>query len=203
MHLWQHKLCTRKMELALEGKFCLDFHWVSRPWWRTLTNGSDVKYVFPRCHVASCSCTSEARGLHLNRHTIIQYSRTKARRLISVSYSPTDVCEIVLLYCIAAVPKCWTLFDDHVMPNCIWSHTSQLFRSRLIPILFFFFLRLFPASTWSYSGQKMPCRNLLLWVVSAVVFLTNTQVGLGVGGWCFRSNDWCGWVHRCGENTLL
>ena len=28
MHLSQHKLCTRKMELALEVKFNLDFHWV-------------------------------------------------------------------------------------------------------------------------------------------------------------------------------
>ena len=39
----------RKMELALEEKFYLDFHWVTRPWRRTLTSGSDVKYVFPRC----------------------------------------------------------------------------------------------------------------------------------------------------------
>ena len=37
------------MELVLEVKFHLDFHWVARPWRRTLTNGSDVKYVFPRC----------------------------------------------------------------------------------------------------------------------------------------------------------
>ena len=46
MHLSQRKLCTRKMELALEGKSYLDFNWVARPWRRTLTNGSDVKYVF-------------------------------------------------------------------------------------------------------------------------------------------------------------
>ena len=37
------------MELALEVKFYLDFHWVTQPWRRTLTNGRDVKYVFPRC----------------------------------------------------------------------------------------------------------------------------------------------------------
>ena len=49
MHLPKRKLCTRKMELALEVKFYLDFHRVTRPWRRTLTNGSDVKYVFPRC----------------------------------------------------------------------------------------------------------------------------------------------------------
>ena len=49
MHLSQHKLCTRKMELAFEVKYDLDFHWVTRPWRRTLTNGSDVKYAFPRC----------------------------------------------------------------------------------------------------------------------------------------------------------
>ena len=49
MHLSQHKLCTRKMGLALEVKLDLDFHGVTRPWRRTLTNGSDVKYVFPRC----------------------------------------------------------------------------------------------------------------------------------------------------------
>ena len=47
MHLLQHKLCTRKTELALEVKFYIKYHWVTRSWWRTLTNGSDVKYVFP------------------------------------------------------------------------------------------------------------------------------------------------------------
>ena len=45
------KLCTRKTEFALEVKFYLDFHRVTQPWRRTLTNGSDVKYVFPRCLV--------------------------------------------------------------------------------------------------------------------------------------------------------
>ena len=54
MHLSQQKSCTRKMELVLEVKFYLDFHWVTGPWWRTLTNGSDVKYVFSRCHRAPC-----------------------------------------------------------------------------------------------------------------------------------------------------
>ena len=39
------------MELAPQVKFHLDFHWVTRPWRRTLTNGSDLKYVFPRCRV--------------------------------------------------------------------------------------------------------------------------------------------------------
>ena len=37
------------MELALEVKVHLDFHWVTRPWRRTLTNGNDVKYVIPWC----------------------------------------------------------------------------------------------------------------------------------------------------------
>ena len=46
-YLSQHKLCTRKMELAIEMKFYLDFHWVTHPWRRRLTNGSDIKYVFP------------------------------------------------------------------------------------------------------------------------------------------------------------
>ena len=40
MHLSQPTLCTTKMELALEVKLCLDFYWVTRPWRRTLTNGS-------------------------------------------------------------------------------------------------------------------------------------------------------------------
>ena len=44
------KLCTRKSEFALEVKSYLDFHRVTRPWRQTLINGSDVKYVFPRCH---------------------------------------------------------------------------------------------------------------------------------------------------------
>ena len=37
------------MELAFEVKLYLDLHWVTRPWRRTLTTGSDVKYVIPRC----------------------------------------------------------------------------------------------------------------------------------------------------------
>ena len=50
MHLSKHELCTRKMKLTLDEKFYLDFHRVTRPWRRTtLTNGSDAKYVFPRC----------------------------------------------------------------------------------------------------------------------------------------------------------
>ena len=43
---WMHKLCTRKAVFTLRVNFFLDFHWVIRPWRRTLTNGSDVKYVF-------------------------------------------------------------------------------------------------------------------------------------------------------------
>ena len=49
MHLSQHKLCTKKMELALEVKCISTFTEFTRPWRRTLTNGSDVKYVLPRC----------------------------------------------------------------------------------------------------------------------------------------------------------
>ena len=49
MHLLQHKLNTRKMELALEVKFYLDFYWVLWPWRWMLSNGSDVKYVFVWC----------------------------------------------------------------------------------------------------------------------------------------------------------
>ena len=49
MHFSQHILCTGKMELALDVKFYLDFHCVTRPWRRTPTNGSDVNYVFPHC----------------------------------------------------------------------------------------------------------------------------------------------------------
>ena len=30
-------------------KFCIDFHGVAWPLWRKLSNGSDVKYIFPRC----------------------------------------------------------------------------------------------------------------------------------------------------------
>ena len=51
------------MELALEVKFISTFTEFTRPWWRTLTNGSDVKYVFPRCHtnVPSWSQVSQVR----------------------------------------------------------------------------------------------------------------------------------------------
>ena len=46
MHLSQHKLWIGNMELALGVKFHLDFHWITRPWRRTLTNGGDAGYVF-------------------------------------------------------------------------------------------------------------------------------------------------------------
>ena len=42
-----------KSEFALEVTFDLDFHWVTRPWRRTLTNGSDFKYVVPRCRTCT------------------------------------------------------------------------------------------------------------------------------------------------------
>ena len=44
MHLPQYKLCARRAKLAFEMKFHLNFHRVSWPRRRTLTNGSDVKY---------------------------------------------------------------------------------------------------------------------------------------------------------------
>ena len=59
MYLSQHTLCTRKTELALEVEFYLDFHRVTRPWQRILTNGSDFKYVFPRCR---CRCSAWRHG---------------------------------------------------------------------------------------------------------------------------------------------
>ena len=46
----QHRLCTRKTELALEVKDISTFTEFTRPWWRTLTKGSNaVRYVFPQC----------------------------------------------------------------------------------------------------------------------------------------------------------
>ena len=62
MHLSQYKLCTRKMELALEVKFISTFTEFTSPWWRTLTNGSDVKYVFPRCHTSAGSPSTASSG---------------------------------------------------------------------------------------------------------------------------------------------
>ena len=60
MHLSQRKLCTRKMELALEVKFHLEFHWVTRPWRRTLANGRDVEDEFPRCRIhVTCDDVSD------------------------------------------------------------------------------------------------------------------------------------------------
>ena len=44
----QRKLCTGKIELALDVRFCLDVHSVFTAIGRTLTNGSDVNDVFPR-----------------------------------------------------------------------------------------------------------------------------------------------------------
>ena len=45
MHFSPPKLCTKKMELALHVKFFSRLPLVTRTWRRTLTNGSDVKYV--------------------------------------------------------------------------------------------------------------------------------------------------------------
>ena len=56
------KLSTRKTELALEVKFHLDFHRVTRPWQRTLTNGSDFKYVFPRCQMIQIQRRSQPQN---------------------------------------------------------------------------------------------------------------------------------------------
>ena len=41
-------VCTRRTAFAFEMKCCLDFHRVTWPWWRPLTNGSDVKYTDQR-----------------------------------------------------------------------------------------------------------------------------------------------------------
>ena len=53
MHLPQRKLRTRKTELALKVKCILTFHLslYGHGHDRRLTNGSDVKFVFPRCLV--------------------------------------------------------------------------------------------------------------------------------------------------------
>ena len=50
-----HKKTT---ELALEMKFHLDFHQVTKPWQQTLTNGSDVK-----CKLFSHRCTASSVSL--------------------------------------------------------------------------------------------------------------------------------------------
>ena len=57
MHLSQHKLCAREMELP-RGEIFSPIHWVTRPWRRTLTNGSDVKNVCPRRVGKPLGCAS-------------------------------------------------------------------------------------------------------------------------------------------------
>ena len=72
MHLSQYKLCTRKMELALEVKFISTFTKFTRPWWRMLTNGSDVKYIFPWCPtsaVVTANCKSKRSSSNFNSFT--------------------------------------------------------------------------------------------------------------------------------------
>ena len=51
MQLLEQKLCTRETELVLKAK-C----YVTWPWRRTLTDGSDVKYVFPQCPYSAIQC---------------------------------------------------------------------------------------------------------------------------------------------------
>ena len=52
MHLSQHRSCTRKMELALEGKLYLDFHWVTR-WPVEVTSNKYFRVVYIMSHKAN------------------------------------------------------------------------------------------------------------------------------------------------------
>ena len=59
-----------KWSLHARWKFFLDIHWVTRPWRRRLTNGSDVKYVFPRCRsvkLVSTLAASRSQTLYPRR----------------------------------------------------------------------------------------------------------------------------------------
>ena len=56
--------CALGKWILTRGEIYLDFHWVyTSTWWRTLTNGSDVKYVFPRCHCDAWSIPKSRRLL--------------------------------------------------------------------------------------------------------------------------------------------
>ena len=52
----QNGTCTR-------GRIYLEFHRVTWPWRRTLTNGSDVKYVYPWCRPEYLVDGSESQDL--------------------------------------------------------------------------------------------------------------------------------------------
>ena len=67
MHLSQYKLCTRKMELAFEVKFISTFTEFTRPWWRMLTNGSDVKYVFRGVSIRGLRSTEAWHEMYVRR----------------------------------------------------------------------------------------------------------------------------------------
>ena len=95
------KMCTRKMELALEVKFYLDFHWVTRPWRRRLSNESDVKYVFPRCLVPY-SAASQFPAFNIS-------ARFHRRSLWTMPSRPSSCC-----------PPSWNTAPS----RCCWCLTS-------------------------------------------------------------------------------
>ena len=85
MDFSQHKLCTRKMELALGVKFCLDFRWAARPRWRTLANGSDVKYVVFPWYRAICCWSNQFIAAHITSREFQTYHCTAEATVAIVS----------------------------------------------------------------------------------------------------------------------
>ena len=123
MYLSQHNLCIRKMELALEVKFDLDFHWVTHPWQRTLTNGSDVKSVFPRCLF---NHTQRARGL---RNELL-FKLPSGDQWTTLRRQFKEVC------CQRMMRKYMTFLALATTMLCdTWLHNDTFFRTRKKPLV--------------------------------------------------------------------
>ena len=82
MDLPQHRLCTRRTELALEVKIYVDIQRVIRPCRRTLTNEIDTKYTYaartPKQHHTHTHTHTHTHA-HARRHARTQ-AGTHARR---------------------------------------------------------------------------------------------------------------------------
>ena len=99
-------------------KFHLDFHWVTREWRRTLTNGSDVKFAFLWCHSTGESYLSqfwEAWDLQ-SPALVVRQVKMKFIQLVHC-HGVNQLCDLLL---------------GHKVPSHVDLHPAVLITGRII-----------------------------------------------------------------------
>ena len=128
----ESRICTR-------GEIYLDFHWVTRPWRQTLTNGSDVEYLYPSC--PSCRPhTDQLTYPLLTNHQTTTYRPPSDH--LPTTHRPL-LCRTWSLRCPAAFLRRWrTLSRDTwpttpvTSPPCSASSPVNRWSSRVINLKF-------------------------------------------------------------------